>query len=224
VECARRRTWWRRGRVDGGLRTLCGAAVVVSTATACASAPVAVPVPTFAATPPTSAAPAVSETGSRLPADCMQLLPGDELAALFGLPVDSLAVRTVLGTPSPSVGREERLTCTYTMSGPGAPSQGVVLRTTVGTYRDDAAARAQHERNVADERAGTSGSVQPELGTAAATVFHRGSASVLLTSSGAVTLDLDLPRPGPLAPADLLVDLARRLLARLTPGSGSAAP
>jgi hypothetical protein len=197
----------------------------VGTATACASAPVAVPVPVFAPMPPTSAAPAVTEPGSRLPADCAQLLGGDELAALFALPVDSLTVRTVLGAPSPSVGREERLTCTYMLSGPGNPGQGVVLRTTIGAYRDDAAARAQHERNVADERAGTSGSERPELGTAAATVFHRGAESVLLTSSGTVTLDLDLPpRRGPLAPVDLLVDLARRLLDRLTPGSGSASP
>jgi hypothetical protein len=198
---------------------------VVSTATACASAPVVVPVPTFAQTPPTSTAPAAPEPGSRLPTDCAQLLAGDELAALFGLPVDGLAVRTVLGAPSPSVGREERLTCTYTLSGPGDPGQGVVLRTTVGAYRDAAAARAQHERNVADERAGTSGSAQPELGTAAATILHRGGESLLLTSSDTVTLDLDLPpRPGPMAPVDLLVDLARRLLARLTPGSGAASP
>jgi hypothetical protein len=184
-----------------------------------------VPVPTFASAPPASTAPAAPEPGSRLPADCAELLGGDELAALFALPVDSLTVRTVLGAPSPSVGREERLTCTYTLSGPGAAGQGVVLRTIVGAYSDDAAARAQHERNVADERAGTSGSERPELGTAAATVFRRGAQSVMLTSSGTVTLDLDLPpRPGPLAPVDLLVDLARRLLARLAPGSGAAVP
>lgn len=190
---------------------------MVTTATACGSAPSAVPVPTFdpvATTTSTSAAP-TSETGDRLPADCTQILEPGELSALFGLPVESVVVRTIQGTPSPSVGRLERMTCTYTV--PGA-AQGVVLRMTVGTYRDTAAARDQHERNVADQRAGTSGSGEPALGTAAATVLERDAGTLLLTASDAMTLDLDLPpRSGPLPSADLLVDLARRVLARLAP-------
>lgn len=242
VGCARSEMHWR-GRpvqrrvvgapVGGGrtggwrLRALCGA-VVATTATGCASAPQVVPVPTFAPSAPTStSAPPASETDTRLPTDCAQLLGQDELSALFGLPMDSVMIRMVQGTPSPSVGRLERMTCTYTAVGPTAPPpQGVVLRMTVGAYRDTAAAHAQHERNVAEEQAGSSSPVHPALGTAAATLLHRDVEHLLLTASDAVTLDLDLPpRPGPLSPSDLLLDLARRVLARLAPsGSDGGAP
>ncbi|MGZ8750504.1 MAG: hypothetical protein ACXWYP_06440 [Pseudonocardia sp.] len=184
--------------------------------------------PTFPPAAPTStSAPPASDTGARLPADCAQLLGQDELSALFGLPMDSVMIRMVQGTPSPSVGRLERMTCTYMAAGPAAPPpQAVVLRMTVGAYRDTAAAHAQHERNVADEQAGSSSSVHPALGTAAATLLHRDVENLLLTASDGVTLDLDLPpRPGPLPPTDLLVDLARRVLARLAPsGSDDGAP
>ena len=222
-----------KARVGGGrpggwrLRMVCGA-VVATTATGCASAPQVVPVPTFAPVAPTStSAPPASETGTRLPADCALLLGQDELSALFGLPMDSVMIRMVQGTPSPSVGRLERITCTYTSVGPAAPPpQGVVLRMTVGAYRDTAAARAQHERNVADEQVGSSSSVDPALGTAAATLLHRDVENLLLTASDSVTLDLDLPpRPAPLPPSDLLLDLARRVLARLAPsGPDAGAP
>ena len=215
--CARRIGQWRRGgtRTSGRrIRSLCGA-VVVTTATACASAPVTVPVPTFDPVPPSATAPPAAGPEGGLPADCAELLEPDELAALFGLPLDTVVVRTIQGTPSPSVGRRARMTCTYTTG--NAP--GVVLRLTAGVFDDVAAARAQHERNVADGRAGTSGSAQPALGTAAATLLERGTGAALLTASDAVTLDLDLPRAGPLPTTDLLVDLARRLLARLTPAA-----
>jgi hypothetical protein len=206
------------------VHALCGA-VVVTTATACASPPSGVPVPTFAPAAParTSAAPA-PETGLRLPADCAQILGPDELSALFGLPLDSIVVAMVQGTPSPSVGRLERMTCTYTISGSAPLPQGVVLRMTVGAYEDAVAAHAQHERNVADQRVGASSSAQPELGTAAATLVQRDAENLLLTSSDAITLDLDVPpRPRPLPPAELLVDLARRLLARLGPAPSQSA-
>jgi hypothetical protein len=207
------------------VRGLCGA-VVVTTATACASGPTVVPLPTFDPVPPTStSAPAVPQDGSRLPAECAQLLGSDELAALFGLAMDSVTTRLVVGTPSPSVGRLERMTCTYTTAGAAVPAQGVILRMTVGAYRDTDAAHEQHERNVADEGAGASGSARPDLGSAAAAVIQRDAWTVLLTSSGAMTLDLDLPpRPRPLDPEDLLVDLARRVLARLAPETVPAAP
>ena len=183
--------------------------------------------PTFAPAAPTStSAPPASETGFRLPADCAQLLGHDELSALFGLPMDSVVIRMVQGTPSPSVGRLERMTCTYTVPGSTAPAQGVVLRMTVGAYRDTAAAHDQHDRNVADERGGASSSVQPQLGSAAATLLQRGVETILLTATDTVTLDLDLPpRAGPLPPTDLLLDLARRVLARLAPApSDDSAP
>src|SRR3954452_12514424 len=217
--------WLRtRGRLTGGQRPVVAAcfAVLVAGATACASAPVVIPVPTFPAdgpTPTTTRSPA-SSTGPRLPTDCEALMGGDELTALFGLPVASVAVGTVLGAPSPSVARVERMSCTYTVSGPVVPQlQGVILRMTLGAYSDAAAAHDQHERNVADQRAGASSSAQPDLGSAAATLVRRGDEdNVLLASLDDVTLDLDLARPpGPLTPADLLTDLARRVLARLAP-------
>jgi hypothetical protein len=197
---------------------LCGAAMVVGVA-ACASEPTVVPVPTFpqaVATPTNGPAPA-REAGHSLPADCEALVGHDELSALFGLPLGSVTVRTVQGTPSPSVGRLERMSCTYTVSSPAAsPLQGVVLEITAGAYRDATAARDQHERNVADERVGASRATKPDLGDASATLVERDGQSVLLTSFDTVTLDLDLTRrPGPWSPADLLTDLARRGLARV---------
>jgi hypothetical protein len=85
-------------------------------------------------------------------------------------------------------------------------------------YADAVAARDQHARNVADQRAGASSSAEPELGAAAATLVEHRTETVLLTSFDTFTLDLDLARrPGPLPPEDLLTDLARRVLARLAP-------
>jgi hypothetical protein len=180
---------------------------------------VEIPVPRFptAAAAPTTAPQPAPDAG-RLPADCEQLVGHDELPGLFGLPVDSVTVRTVRGMPSPSVGRVERVDCTYTVTAPAAPGlQGVVLRMTVGRYHDVAAARAQHDRNVADQRAGTSVTTQPDLGATAASMVQRGAESILLTSYGTVTVDFDLMRPpGPLPPRDLLTDLVRRVLARPT--------
>jgi hypothetical protein len=195
-------------------------ALTVAGSTACSAAAVGVPVPTFpAAAPTTTSAPGrVVEGGNRLPGDCQDLVGSDELVALFGLPVGSVAAQTVVGAPAPSVGRLERLSCTYTVSGFAAPRQGVVLRMTVGAYRDSAAAREQHERNVVDEGVGASNPERPELGGAAAALVRRGGESVLLTSFDTVTLDLDLvPQPTPVPPTDLLVDLARRVLARMVP-------
>jgi hypothetical protein len=135
--------------------------------------------------------------------------------------VDSVSVHTVQGVPSPSVGRLERIDCTYTVTDPDASPRGVVLRMTLGRYRDEIAAHYQHDRNVADQQNGASGSAEPELGAAAATLVQRDARTVLLTSYGAITVDLDLAkRPGPLPPQDLLTDLARRVLAKV-PSAGA---
>jgi hypothetical protein len=94
----------------------------------------------------------------------------------------------------------------------------MVLQMTVGLYTDAAAARDQHDRNVADEGVGGSTSDQPGLGAAVASAVQRGSETMLLTCYDAVTVDLHLPaRPAPLPPRDLLTDLARRVLARVAP-------
>jgi hypothetical protein len=206
---------------------VCGA-VLVAGATACgAQVPTAVPVPTFPAAsvaPTTTSVPELDD-GRLLPADCEQIVGHDELPGLFGLPVDSVSVRTVQGVPAPSVGRVERVDCTYTVTDPTAPLRGVVLRMTLGAYSDVASARAQHDRNVADQRAGASAVEKPDLGEAAATVVEHGPETVLLTSYEEVTVDLELPgRSAPLSPRDLLTDLARRVLARLAPAADTDSP
>jgi hypothetical protein len=82
---------------------------------------------------------------------------------------------------------------------------------------------------VVDEGAGASSSERSELGAAAAALVRRDGESMLLTSVGTVTLDLDLAaQPTPMPPADLLLDLARRILSRLARGqqkpAGGGAP
>jgi hypothetical protein len=197
--------------------------VGVIAASGCAQKPGPVAVPTFSSPPSTSMKPVAHETDRGLPLDCEEFVGRDEIAALFGLPLDSVSVRTVLGRPAPLVGRLERVDCVYTLTpGAGPNRAGVVLRMTVGRYADGVAARDQHERNVVDQRTGASGSTRPELGAAAATMVRRGGENVLLTRYGALTLDLDVPdRPHPLDPVDLLTDLARRVLARIVPGPPS---
>jgi hypothetical protein len=194
-------------------------------AVACGTTPAGVPVPTFpAASAPATTPPPTRDLGLGLP-DCEQLVGQEELPALFGLPVGSVTVRTVVGVPAPSVGRLQRLDCTYAVTDPTAAPLGVVLRMTVGLYRDSAAARDQHERNVADEQVGASGSRQPSLGAVAATLVQRGGESILLTCHDALTVDFDLaPRAEPLPPEALLTDLARRVLSRLVPPRSGDVP
>jgi hypothetical protein len=219
-----------RGNRRGARRSVglvIAGAVLLAGGAGCAGPPSRVPVPTFpaASATPTIVAAAGPALVGHLPADCEQMVGRDELPMLFGLPVDSVAVQTVQGVPAPSVGRLERLDCTYTVADPGTPQQGVVLQMTVGLFADAAAARDQHGRNVADEGVGGSTSDQSGLGAAVASAVQRGSETVLLTCYDAVTVDLHLPgRPAPLPPRDLLTDLARRVLARVAPQPPAAAP
>ena len=118
-------------------------------------------------------------------------------------------MRTVLGVPAPSVGRVQRTDCSYTVTDPHAPPLGVVLRMTVGRYRDPATARDQHDRNVANEAVGASDVRPVDLGAAAATIMQRGGESFLLVSYGTLTVDLDL---------------VRRVLGRLNPPWPDGAP
>jgi hypothetical protein len=203
---------------------LCTTAGVIA-ASGCAQKPGPVAVPTFSSPPSTSVTPVARGTDPGLPVDCEEFLGRDETAELFGLPLDSVSVRTVLGRPSLSVGRVERVDCVYTLTVvPGPNPAGVVLRMTVGRFADGAAARDQHERNVVDQQTGAARSTRVELGDAAATLVRRGREDVLLTRYGALTLDLDVPdRPHPLDPADLLTDLARRILKRI-PDPSSTGP
>jgi len=116
------------GLVTGGCSLLAPAAPAV--------------VPTFS-TATTTPAPVVPVKAG-LPTSCKDLLNGQQLDAVLGLPLSGV-VRTVLGQPSPSVGLTGRVTCSY---GIPSPSGGYALQLSAETYRDDAAAAARIPVNV----------------------------------------------------------------------------
>ena len=104
----------------GGIWSRLGAGAAVLALTSCGSAAGAgaLPVPTFPAVPTAAASGGAGAADQgRLPDDCARLLAGNDLGALFGLPLDSVTVRTTIGTPAPAVGRTERLGCSYTRTG-----------------------------------------------------------------------------------------------------------
>lgn len=187
------------------------AVLLVLGSVACGRPPEPVAVPVF----PAAAAP-VAAAGDRgtAPAGptCADLLPVEEVQAVLGLPVDGVAVRSVDGVPAPSVGRLARVTCRYAVVDPAWPVHGEVLVVVAARFVDDAAARAQSARNVAD-LAGPAPSSPVPMGAAAA--VQVGGAD-LLVAHGRGTVDLTLAAgaglPGP--PGEVLTDLARRVLAR----------
>jgi hypothetical protein len=181
---------------------------------ACGSAagdPGALPVPTFPATPAAVAAAGANGVvdQGRLPDDCARLLTGNDLGALFGLPLDSVAVRTTIGAPAPAVGRTERLTCSYARSG-GAKDD--LLDVNISTYTDAEAAAKQWQTNIAVED-GPHRDVP--LGDARGVLVERPTDTVLLVANGTETLTFVLPQPvriRDLSAADTLIDLALRVL------------
>ena len=174
-----------------------GAVVVALTSAAlagCGSAagqPGALPVPTFPATAETATANGGPIDQGRLPDDCTRVLGGNDLGALFGLPLDSVAVRTTIGTPAPSVGRTERLACQYTRSG-GA--RDGLLDLNIGAYTDADAATKQWRTNVTAED-GAHRDVA--LGGAHGVLVERPQEAVLMVANGAETLTFVLPEPDP---------------------------
>lgn len=145
----------------------------------------------------------------RLPDDCARLLAANDLGALFGLPLDSVAVRTTIGTPVPAVGRTERLACRYSRAGGDRVD---LLDVNVSTYTDDAAAAKQWRTN-ADAEDGGRRDVQ--LGAAKGVLVERPAEVVLMLANGTETLTFVLPeriRIGSLSAADTLTDLALRVL------------
>lgn len=195
---------------------------LASVVVACSSAsgePGALPVPTFPATAPGTAAGATStpDTGA-LPDDCVRVLAGNDLGALFGLPLDSVAVRTTIGAPAPAVGRTERLACEYRRSGGGREA---LLDVNLGAYTDADAAARQFATNVAAED-GAHRDVA--LGGARGVLVERPQEAVLMVANGAETLTFVLPgriRIRDLSAGDTLVDLALRVLPAV---SGAVAP
>ena len=209
-------------------RTGVRAAAIALTAAAlagCGSAagePPALPVPTFAAATESAASgsPGVVQEG-RLPDDCTRVLSGNDLGALFGLPLESVVVKTVLGAPAPSVGRTERLGCRYTRTG-GA--RDGLLDINVGAYTDSAAAALQWRTNV-DAEDGTRRDVP--LGGAQGVLIERPQEAVLMVANGAETLTFVLPervRIRDLSAGDTLVDLALRVLPTVSAAVPPATP
>lgn len=179
------------------------------------------PIPTFpgpGAAAPTSA-PAPRST--LIPTDCNQILSKDDLPNLLGLPLGSLDVRSLRDVPAPSVGRLERVTCTYTSNGgAGAPSQGSqVLKLLASGYSTPEDAQAQVAvNNKVEQSSGISG-VDTPIGAAAGTFFSDPDGPILVVTYRRVTVSASLNR-GELS-ADqarsVLVDLVQRVLPVLVP-------
>jgi hypothetical protein len=179
------------------------------------------PVPTFpgpGAAAPTSA-PAPRST--LVPTDCNQILSKDELPNLLGLPLGSIDVRSLRDVPAPSVGRLERVTCTYTSTGgAGAPGQGQqVLKMLASGYSTPEAAQAQVAvNNQVEQSSGITG-VDTPIGAAAGTFFSDPDGPILVVTYRRVTVSASLNR-GSLS-ADqarsVLVDLVQRVLPVLVP-------
>ncbi|HEY0816978.1 MAG TPA: hypothetical protein VGE11_27190 [Pseudonocardia sp.] len=156
-----------------------------------------------------------------VPDDCARVLPVGELVAVLGLPLNSVAVRTTIGVPAPSVDRLERIDCAYT----GTPALGrdqgkPLLAVNAAAYASPAAASAQWKLNAATED-GAHRAVP--VGTASGVLVERPGVTLLTVLYGTGTIALTLPArplPGGTTPADMLVDLARRVL----PAMAAAAP
>jgi hypothetical protein len=206
------------------VKAVAGVAAVVLTCAGlagCGSAagePGALPVPTFPATAETATANGAPMDQGRLPDDCTRVLGGNDLGALFGLPLESVAVHTTIGTPAPSVGRTERLACEYTRVG-GARDD--LLDVNIGAYTDADAAARQWQTNVAAED-GAHRDVA--LGGARGVLVERPQEAVLMVANGAETLSFVLPeriRIRDLSAGDTLVDLALRVLPTVSAAAAS---
>lgn len=178
-------------------------------------------IPTFpgpGAAPPTSA-PAPRST--LIPTDCNQMLSKDELPNLLGLPLGSVDVHALRDVPAPSVGRLERVTCTYSSTGgAGAPNPGAqVLKLGASGYDSPQSALAQVAVNNDVERKSGVNGVDTPIGAATGTYFSDRDGPILVVSYKQVTLSLSLSRGALSADQSrsVLVDLAQRVLPVLVP-------
>lgn len=206
------------GALTGWAAALCGVLLVAVLGTACApSDEIGTPVPTF----PAPAAAAGSGSGPGLPdgsvpTDCGGMLAVDDLNALLGLPLNSVGVRTTIGVPAPSVGRTERVACRYSGTAT-SPARGILLDLNVGRYVDADAAARQWATN-ADVESGERRDIA--IGAARAALFERPRETVLMVTYDDDTITMVLPegpRPPGRSRADVLVDLALRVLPTIGP-------
>jgi hypothetical protein len=207
---------WGRVRAAAAVLLACAALA------GCGADPVTTQLPAFPVEAATGGpAGTTAPTDGAVPDDCERILPVADLNALLGLPLDSVAVRTTLGVAEPSVSRTERVQCRY--SGVGAAQSRTLLDVTGAAYADADAAAAQWRRN-ADAEDGEKRELA--LGTARAVVVERARETLLSVASAATTVTMrmpDQPLPAGRSRADVLVDLALRVLAVL-PGPDEAPP
>jgi hypothetical protein len=210
--------------VPGRLTTAVGGALAVVALLAGCSSGDELATPAIPSFPGPGAAPATSAPAPRstlVPTDCNQLLSKDELPNLLGLPLGSVDVRSLRDVPAPSVGRLERVTCTYTSTGgAGAPNQGSqVLKMIASGYSAPEAAQAQVAvNNQVEQRSGVTG-VDTPIGAATGTFFSDPDGPILVVAYRQITVSITLTR-GDLS-ADqsrsVAVDLAQRVLPVLVP-------
>lgn len=201
------------GRVAAGMTAVALGAVLVA---GCAQPEPGPSLPQFPAAGATSAPGTAAPDQGKIPDDCMRLMTVEDLGALLGLPLGSVAVRSTVGIPAPSVGRVERLDCSY--GGTAAAGGRTLLSLNAAAYTTPAAASSQWKLNASAEDGDRR--VLP-IGAASAVLVERPGEALLTVVYGSGTLTFTLPnRPLPRDRADVLVDLALRVL----PGIAATAP
>jgi len=205
-------------------------AVAVLTGCSTASGDPSIAVPTFPTADPARPAPGAEPVKIALPDDCSRLMSVEQVGALFAQPLGAVTAKTVRGVPEPSVGRTERVACTWRLTGQGDTGP-VLYQLNVGRYTDAAAASRQWRSNTNAERADASSSKDVKVGDAPGVIVERPDESTLSVAYGVDTLTFVLPKaaPGQTRPAaETLPDLAQRIFPALAPtqppGSRTAAP
>jgi hypothetical protein len=187
----------------------------------------AVVLPTFTAQAEQAGPAPVHARATLLPADCAEVLNGPvDAAGLLAQPTGSVAVHTVLGVPSTSVGLLERMNCGYQRNGATGGAGDPMLQLGLAAFSDGSAADEQRLRNVAAERGDTLAAAPIALGEAHAVLLTEPARTVLMTAYDRYTVTASLDRgvfpsaqEGP-----VLVDLVRRVLPNLAPPPAAPAP
>jgi len=175
-------------------------------------------VPTFS-TATTTPAPVVPVKAG-LPTSCKDLLNGQQLDAVLGLPLSGV-VRTVRGQPSPSVGLTGRVTCSY---GIPSPSGGYALQLSAETYRDDAAAAARIPVNVDALRTPGVNPIPITIGRMTAMYLPLPDGPFLIASTGIYAVSVTLgptsftPDQAPATAAEVAAMVLTRVRGDTAPG------
>ena len=195
------------GLVTGGCSLLAPAAPAV--------------VPTFSAATTTPAPVVPVKPG--LPTSCKDLLNGQQLDAVLGLPLSGV-VRTVRGQPSPSVGLTGRVTCSY---GIPSPSGGYALQLSAETYRDDAAAAARIPVNVDALRTPGVNPIPITIGRMTAMYLPLPDGPFLIASTGIYAVSVTLgptsftPDQAPATAAEVAAMVLTRVRGDTAPGTAA---